>query len=310
MDRRTFSKKTFQAATIVALSSYIPAFRKQNASVRLGAPLFGKLDDPDSWVAAVKKQGFRAAYCPIQPGAATETIKAYENAARKADIVIAEVGAWRNPLSDDAKTAQEAFKKCVVALVLAEAIGANCCVNISGSKNPTKWAGPHKENLTQATFDQIVEITRKIIDEVKPTRTYFTLEFMPWSYPDSVDSYLRIIKAVNRKQFAVHMDPMNIIESPRDFFGNAAIIKDCFKRLGSLIRSCHGKDIFLKDDVYTPQLVECRPGLGQLDYRTYLTELSKLKNIPLMLEHLPNAEEYEKAAAYVRSVGNEVGVTL
>ena len=310
MDRRTFSKNTLQAATIVALSPYLPVFKKQKASVRLGAPLFGKLDDPDSWVAAIKKQGFRAAYCPVQPGASADTIKAYETAARKADIVIAEVGAWSNPLSYDAKTAQEAFKKCVDALVLAEAIGANCCVNISGSKNPTKWAGPHKENLTQATFDQIVEITRKIIGEVKPTRTYFTLEFMPWSYPDSVDSYLRIIKAVNRKQFAVHLDPMNIIESPRDFFGNGDIIKDCFKRLGPQIRSCHGKDIFLKDDVYTPQLVECRPGLGQLDYRTYLTELSKLKNIPLMLEHLPNAEEYEKAAAYVRSVGNEVGVTL
>ena len=310
MDRRTFSKKTLYAATFVALSPYLPRYKKQKAEVRLGAPLFGKLDDPDSWVTALKKQNFRAAYCPVQPGAASETIKAYENAARKADIVIAEVGAWSNPLSDDAKTAGEAFKKCVDALVLAEAIGANCCVNISGSKNPTKWAGPHKENLTQATFDQVVEITRKIIDEVKPTRTYFTLEFMPWSYPDSVDAYLRIIKAVNRKQFAVHLDPMNIIESPRDFFGNGAIIKDCFKRLGPLIRSCHGKDIFLKDDVYTPQLVECRPGLGQLDYRTYLTELSKLKNIPLMLEHLPNAEEYEKAAVYVRSVGKEVGVTL
>ncbi len=310
MDRRTFSKKTFQVATIVALSPYLPHFKNQKATVRLGAPLFGKIEDPDSWVAALKRQGFRAAYCPVQPGATTETIKAYENAARKADIVIAEVGAWSNPLSDDAKTAQEAFKKCVDALALAEAIGANCCVNISGSKNPTKWAGPHKDNYTQATFDQIVSITRQIIDEVKPIRTYFTLEFMPWSYPDSVDSYLRIIKAVNRKQFAVHLDPMNIIESPRDFYGNGAIIKDCFKRLGRLIRSCHGKDIILKDDVYTPQLVECRPGLGQLDYQTYLTELSKLKNIPLMLEHLPNAEEYEKAAAYVRAVGNEVGVTL
>src|SRR5215203_4594070 len=159
MDRRTFSKKTLQAATVVALSPYLPSFKKQKAEVRLGAPLFGELDDPDSWVAAVKKQGFRAAYCPVQAGAASDTIKAFENAASKGDIVIAEVGAWSNPLSDDAKTAREAFKKCVDGLVLAEAIGANCCVNISGSKNPTKWAGPHKENLTQATFDQVVEIT-------------------------------------------------------------------------------------------------------------------------------------------------------
>ena len=55
MDRRTFSKKTFQAAAIVALSPYLPDLKKQKAEVRLGAPLFGKLDDPQSWVAAAKK---------------------------------------------------------------------------------------------------------------------------------------------------------------------------------------------------------------------------------------------------------------
>ncbi|MBA4054925.1 MAG: xylose isomerase, partial [Marivirga sp.] len=58
------------------------------------------------------------------------------------------------------------------------------------------------------------------------------------------------------------------------------------------------------------QLSECRPGLGQLDYGTYLIELSKLKDIPLMLEHLPNAEEYKKAASHVRSVGTGIGLTL
>jgi sugar phosphate isomerase/epimerase len=88
------------------------------------------------------------------------------------------------------------------------------------------------------------------------------------------------------------------------------LIKECFKKLGPQIRSCHGKDIILKEDVYTPQLVECRPGLGQLDYRTYLTELSQLKDIPLMLEHLPNTAEYEKAATYIRSVGNGIGIDV
>ena len=229
---------------------------------------------------------------------------------KKADFVIAEVGAWSNPLSADPATAQQAIKKCVDSLGLAEAIGANCCVNISGSKNPKHWAGPHQDNLSEATFDQIVEVTRKIIDEVKPTRTYFTLEFMPWIHPDSVDSYVRIIKAVNHKQFAVHMDPVNIINSPKAYYTNGALIKECFKKLGHLIRSCHGKDIVLKEDSYSTQLEECRPGLGQLDYRIYLQELTKLKDIPLMLEHLPNAQEYDKAASFVRSVGTEIGITI
>jgi sugar phosphate isomerase/epimerase len=310
MNRRTFTKKSLQAAASVALVSTFSGFVAEKPTVRLGGPMFGTFNDPDSWIKAHQKLGYRAAYCPLKTDAALDLIKAYETAARKADIVIAEVGAWSNPLSPDTAMAQQAFKKCVDSLALAEAIGANCCVNISGSKNPTQWSGPHKDNLTDATFEQIVDVTRRIIDEVKPTRTYFTLEFMPWSYPDSVDSYLKILKAVDRKQCAVHLDPMNIIVSPRAYFDNGELIKDCFKRLGPHIRSCHGKDIILREDVYTPQLVECRPGLGQLDYRTYLMELSKLKDIPLMLEHLPSAEEYEKAAIYVRKVGSENSIIL
>ena len=310
MNRRTFAKKSLQAAAAVAIAPAVASFVPQKGTVRLGAPLFDNVSDPDNWVAALKKRGYRAAYCPVQPGSTPDVIRAYEAAARKGDIVIAEVGAWSNPLSADAAVAKQAFQKCVDALALAEAIGANCCVNVSGSKNPTHWSGPHRDNFTEATFEQIVDVTRRTIDAVKPTRTFFTLEFMPWSYPDSVDSYLRLLKAINRKGFAVHLDPMNIVDSPRAYFGNAALIRDCFKRLGPYIRSCHGKDIVLKEDVYTPQLVECRPGLGQLDYRTYLTELSKLKDIPLMLEHLPTAAEYDKAATYVRSVGHDLGIPI
>jgi len=46
-----------------------------------------------------------------------------------------------------------------------------------------------------------------IIDAVQPTRTFYTLETMPWMYPDSPQSYLRLLQAVDRRQFAVHFAP-------------------------------------------------------------------------------------------------------
>jgi sugar phosphate isomerase/epimerase len=309
MNRREFTKN--MGVVMTALN--LPIWKKTVSAkpfVRLGAPLLERFDGPDEWIALLKKDRYRAAYCPLKTDAPADQIKAYQTAAKRADIVIAEVGAWSNPISPDADMARTAIKKCIDSLALSEAIGANCCVNISGSKNPAQWAGPHKDNFSTATFDQIVEVTRRIIDEVKPTQTYFALELMPWSYPDSPDSYLRLIKAIDRKRFAVHLDPMNIIDSPRSFFSNSALIKDCFAKLGPYIRSCHGKDIILKEDVYTPQLVECRPGLGQLDYTMFLTELSKLKNIPLMLEHLSTTEAYQQAATYIRSVGDKVGIDV
>lgn len=310
MNRRTFAKKTVRAASLLGLPPSLMNFTAEKPFVRLGGPLFDKFNGPDEWIAALKKYDYRAAYCPLKTDAPSDQIRAYEKAAQKADIVIAEVGAWSNPLSHDPATAQAAIKKCVDSLALSEAIGANCCVNISGSKNPAQWAGPHKDNLTKETFDQIVEITRRIINEVKPTRTFFALELMPWSYPDSVDAYVRLLKAVNHKRFGVHLDPMNIIISPQVFYTNGAMISDCFRKLGPYIKSCHGKDIILKEDVYTPQLVECRPGLGQMNYTVYLNELSKLRHIPLMMEHLPTTEEYQKAAAYIRSVGAKEGIAI
>jgi sugar phosphate isomerase/epimerase len=133
---------------------------------------------------------------------------------------------------------------------------------------------------------------------------------MPWSYPDSVDSYLKLIKAIDRKQFGVHLDPMNLVTSPQIYYRNGEMIRDCFRRLGPQIRSCHAKDITLREDNSTPQFDEIVAGKGNLDYTTFLTELAKLKDVPLMLEHLNSAEEYYQAAAYIRSVGKSVNIAL
>ena len=155
----------------------------------------------------------------------------------------------------------------------------------------------------------IVETTRSIIDAVKPTCTFFCLETMPWSYPDSADSYLALIKAIDRRQCAVHFDPVNIINSPERCFHNGALIRDAFKKLGPMMKSCHGKDIVLSEEL-TTHLSEVRPGLGVLDYGVFLQELSKLDNVPLMLEHLTTQDEYKLAADYVRSVAAKEGLSF
>ena len=310
MKRRDFIQTTGvgAAATYVAPASVIPS--GSEASIRLGGPLFDPHDDPDSWIRALQRAGYRAAYCPVGPDAPQELVRAYADAARANDIVIAEVGAWSNPISPDAEQAAEALERCIKGLELADRIGARCCVNISGSRNEKYWAGPHRDNLTAETFELVVETTRKIIDAVKPTRSYFALEAMPWSFPDSVDTYLELLEAIDRERFGVHLDPVNMITSPRDYFSNGILIREMFARLGPHIRSCHAKDITLREDNYIPQLDEVRPGLGSLDYRIFLQELSRLDDVPLMMEHLDTAAEYALAADHIRSVGKAGGIAL
>jgi sugar phosphate isomerase/epimerase len=277
--------------------------------MRLGGPLFADCSEAQLWITAVKARGYTAAYCPVDPAAPDNVVRNYADAAKGANIVIAEVGAWSNPLHPDSQKRKEALELCKARLDLADRIGARCCVNISGSRGE-QWDGPDPRNLTQETFDLIVEAVRAILDAVKPTRTFFTLETMPWMYPDSPDSYVQLLKAIDRPQFAVHLDPANLLCSPQRFYGNAELIRECFAKLGPHIRSCHGKDIALSGRLMT-HLDEVRPGRGGLDYRTYLRELNKLEpDVPLMLEHLDSEEQYALAADYVRSVARAEGLAL
>jgi sugar phosphate isomerase/epimerase len=156
----------------------------------------------------------------------------------------------------------------------------------------------------------IVELVREIVDAVRPKRAFYTLETMPWMYPDSADSYLALIQAVDRKQVAVHLDPVNIVCSPKRYYSNADLLRECFDKLGPWIVSCHAKDILLQDRL-TVHLDEVGPGEGELDYSVYLHELDKLDpDIPLILEHMRTPEEYRAGAAYVRGVARQVGARL
>ena len=277
--------------------------------MRLGGPVFEPYSDPDEWAAAVHRLGYRAAYAPVGDDATDDVVQAYATAAQKADIVIAEVGAWSNPMSPDDKTRRDAIALCQRRLELADCLGARCCVNITGSRGE-QWDGPHPDNLTPATFDLIVETVREIVDAVQPRRAFYTLETMPWMYPDSPESYANLIRAIDRKQCAAHLDPVNLVLSPQRYYNNADLIRECFAQFGQHIKSCHAKDILLSGKL-TTHLDEVRIGTGDLDYRVYLTELNKLDpDMPLMLEHLPRAEEYELAAAHVRKVAEEVAVML
>jgi len=277
--------------------------------MRLGGPVLEDCSGAEAWINALRKRGYSAAYCPLDETADEGAVRAFRRAAEDADIVIAEVGAWSNPLSQDEATRRKAVDLCCRRLALGDAIGARCCVNIAGSRG-AKWDGPCAEDLTPETFDLIVEAVRAILDHVRPTRTFYTLEPMPWMYPNSPDSYLELMRAIDRQRFAVHLDPVNIVSSPQRYFKNGALIRECFQKLGPYIKSCHAKDILLSDRL-TVHLDEVRPGLGGLDYRTYLRELDRLgPDVPLMLEHLSGESEYDAAAVHVRSVASEVGVAI
>ena len=195
-------------------------------------------------------------------------------------------------------------------LALADEVGARCCVDIAGSFNKKVWFGPDPKNFSQEFFDAAVENARKIIDSVKPKRSKFAYEMMGWARPDSADSYLALLKAVDRPAFAVHLDPCNAINCPERFYDNTALLNECFDKLGPHIVSCHAKDLTwdVEMNVHFREVVL---GTGCLDYKTFLTRLAKMPgDVPLMIEHMKGKEEYDRSREYVFAVGKEIGVTF
>ncbi len=314
--KSNFSRRHFiKTGAIAAVGlTFTPPYLKAGKNsmainpVRLGGPVPGNFTDPAEWVKSVKSLRYSAAYCPVQPGAPNELIRSFRVEAKKNNILIAEVGAWSNTLDPDESSRKEAIRKNIDALQLADKIGASCCVNISGARGEI-WDGPYAGNYAKETFDLIVETVRYIIDQVKPVSAFYTLEPMPYMLPDSPETYLELIKAVDRKQFAAHLDPVNMISSPQKYYNNAAFLKECFAKLGPYIKSIHAKDITILPKL-TVHLEERRPGLGSVDYAVFLQETSKLKDIPFMLEHLEKQEDYKLAADYVREVGEKVGIVF
>ena len=88
--------------------------------MRLGGPAFISTHEPGEWIAYLRTQGYRAAYCPVTTQDDAPTRRAFRQAAQDAGIIIAEVGAWSNPLSPDDVTRTAAIRYCQDQLALAD----------------------------------------------------------------------------------------------------------------------------------------------------------------------------------------------
>lgn len=70
------------------------------------------------------------------------------------------------------------------------------------------------------------------------------------------------------------------------------------------------EDIELSENIYTSHLDEVIAGKGNLNYHTFSKELSKPRDIPLIMEYLKTVEEYPQVADHIRSVATEVNVII
>jgi sugar phosphate isomerase/epimerase len=266
-------------------------------------------EDPHDIARAHREIGYRAAYCPPVDISDRARLSAITRAFAAEDVEIAEVAAWGGVVQPDPATRKAARARVAERLAVADEVGARCAITYIGTLGDDSDYGPHPDNLTCKGFDAFVEAARDIIDAVKPKRAKFTLEMMQWLLPDSAEVYLELLHAIDRPAFAAHLDPVNLIVSPRQFYDTTALINRCFEVLGGHIVSAHAKDITLRGQL-SLHLDEVIPGRGGLDYRTYLAGLARhAPGVPLMLEHLKPAD-YPEARDHIRKLAADIGIAV
>ncbi len=192
-------------------------------AIKLGRGNIAYTGDPEAYVSAQVQQGYTAINMPpLKPGDAAE-IKALAKAVAAAGVVIGEAGAWRNLVAHDEIKRKANLEFAVDTLAVADELGVLCCVAYHGTVGHAgdPWQlsdnydyGPHPDNLGEAGLERMVQTARYLIDTVKPKRTKFSLEQVPWLVTGTPQNYLRLIKAVDRPQFGAHIDAANMIVSP------------------------------------------------------------------------------------------------
>jgi sugar phosphate isomerase/epimerase len=268
--------------------------------------------DPALLAKKHREKGFSAAYVPKIDVKDTALIKATREAFQKEGVMLAEAGYWENIMDTEAESRAFHRGRQLDALYLAEELGAVCSLNIFGSYCHGKGSSQHKAlNFSDEAFEAAVEMARYFIDTVKPKTAYFAYEIFPFDVIDSPESIERLVKAVDRRQFAVHLDLANLINCPRAYFSSGDIARECVRRFGDRIVSCHVKDIKMKEPSISVILEEVLLGTGNIDLKTFMRQIEGLSRpVPFMLEHLKNEAEYDIAAAKVRETGKELGIAL
>jgi sugar phosphate isomerase/epimerase len=276
--------------------------------------MFRAKGGPEEFAAWLEKSGYKAGYLPyewkIRPGMIKE-IEEVRSAFKKHNIVLAEVGVWRNPFDPDPAKADENIDYIIERLTLADEVNARCTVNVIGSPSGNN---DDPANVSREFYERAIEVYRRIVDTVKPRMTRMCFELLPFNFLDNAETYIQFINDLDRPEYVgVHLDPFNVIVSPRLYYRSTEVFHDCVRRLAPLgIFSMHLKDLLMHSHLPNTFIEEVPLGTGGVDIKAFLSAVDKYlpKDTPVMLEHLFTEEQFAHARDKVQVFCSELGINL
>jgi len=230
-------------------------------------------------------------------------------ALKEYDVVVYEVGGYKNMIHPDPRERQNQLAHLVKCLEAAEKIGCPMVGTISGSCDPVDFFNVHPDNWTLETWRLLVKSVKQVLKDTSGMKAALGMEAQVTTNIDGPVSHRRLIDDVGDSRCAVNLDPVNMI-SLSNYYHTTELLEECFDLLGESILGCHAKDTYIWPDKQTVHVQEVCSGRGVLDYETYLVRISRLEWPRTILpEHIP-ADQYIEADAYIRSTADKVGVKM
>ena len=117
---------------------------------------------PAEWEEKLVSSGFRAVTAPFTCDTPRQEIERLCRITEKHDVMIAEVGVWRNPFDPAEGTANLDY--AVRQLELADRLAIPCCVNIAGTESPAGWDAADRGKSVFLDFDGVMASPKVYLD--------------------------------------------------------------------------------------------------------------------------------------------------
>ncbi len=268
-------------------------------------------------VASLRKEGFSSAIVSASEAflsMSEPTASEFRASLKQHNVIVFEVGGYRNILHTDEQARQANLKHLARCLEAADRIGCKMVGTITGSRNPEgnqfgdNYA-VHPDNWTLETWKLTVAGIKQILKDTAGVKAALGMEAQVTTNLDGPVAHRNLMEDCGSDRVKVNLDPTNMVHL-WNHFHTTELINECFDLLGEDIFGCHAKDSYVFPHSQTVHIQEVCPGRGSLDYETYLLRLSHLKwPRSLLPEHIP-ADQFAEAYAFIRKVAAKVGVKI
>ena len=236
-------------------------------------------------------------------------LKELNEALNKYDVVVYEVGGYKNMIHPDRATREKELKELANCIEAAEKVNCPMVGTCTGSCDPDSYIGIHPDNWTEETWNLTVESVRQVLRDTAGMKAALGIEAQVTMNLDGPKSHRRLMDDVGDPRCAVNLDPVNMI-SLSNYYHTSELLNECFDLLGETILGAHAKDTYIWPDQQTVHVQEVCSGRGVMDYETYLVRLSRMDwPRTLLPEHVP-ADQLIEAAGYIRKIAAKVGVKI